>query len=979
MTMHRTQRTAVAIVATAMLASPGSGLAMESVRFEHLTVQDGLSQGHVGAIIQDHLGYIWLGTQDGLHRFDGHELVVHKHDPRDPRSLADSFVHDLAVDADGVLWIATDQGGLHRANPATGAIDRLDWGPESTSGLPSPLCNVLLITQDGALWIGLREGGLCQLRAGASRFECLQDQAGVPLGSGNVGVLMQRRSGELWVALTDRGIARLDPETGKLIDEGLVPGSIEGSVALLEDSLGRVWAGTFGEGLFRFQGQSMEPVVLDPDVGNQAQITISLLQARDGTIWIGTSEDGLLLLDPATERVRVLQHDPHEPSSVVGNAIRTLYQDPAGGVWVGSSGSGLSRYSPFRFKFGLHRIGGGGNASFVYAITEASDGSLWSGGGGPGLVRHHRDTGQITVHPVNVGDTRELEPGIMALLPAPDGDLWVGSTHYGLMRYHADTDRYEVLQEEFDLHSLAPAVDGLWLGTVDRGLVHYHTGTGAWQAWDDFDGLTSPDTITSLLVDHAGALWIGTARSGLFRHVPGSERFEHHTALFPGQELASDAVLSLYEDPAQRIWVGTRSGLSRMDRTAGVIHSWYEGAPLPNGVIYGILPDDRGQLWISSNKGLIRFHPETAEIVHYTQADGLQNDEFNRGAHHRSANGELFFGGVSGISSFRPGELRSNPDPPRLALTSYRLFNGESQAVPHDGLHLSYLEHAFDIEFAALDYAAPGRNRYSYKLDDYDPDWSSPSTRRTASWTRVPPGDYTLRLRASNSDGVWTPEGEEHTLPVTIVPPPWRRLPVQALSAALVALLAIVAAVARMVALGRQRDALAREVERRTAELETLARTDPLTGVANRRQLMEQGRAEIARAVRQGSSMALLMMDLDRFKRINDQLGHPAGDLALRALVRDCGEILRPFDTLGRVGGDEFVVLLPNADAVTALRVAGRIRVRLQARGSTPPLTVSIGVVALRDDENLDSLLLRADQALLEAKQRGRDQAVLGG
>ncbi len=954
--------------------STGPTWADASVRFENIGTRDGLSQGHVSAITQDRQGFIWIGTLDGLHRYDGHELVVFKHDPRDRGSLSDNVIHDLAVGPHGEVWVATQAGGLNRFNPGLGSFDRFDWGDGSASGLPSRQCDDLAFDADGTLWVSSGDGGICGLRRGAERFECLEDQHGVPLGTGAAGELLVTTDGQLWVALQNLGLARLDPSSGVLLDDGWVPGSERGNVTLMQDRSGTIWSGSYGHGVHRYIDGRMEPVPSLQELGPSAQIVTSLLQSRDGDIWIGTVSEGVFLLDPTSGEVEQVQHDPHKLSSIAGNSISSLHQDASGTVWVGTSGRGISRYSPYRFKFDLHRIEGEGNTGFVYAVIEGSDGTLWSGGGAPGLVEHH--DGTDILHAVEIDGRPVVGPFIMALHELEDGRLLLGTERGGLMAFDRGEGSFSVLWESDAVHAIAGAEGGVWFGTVRSGLHFLELATGATRRWDQDNSPLPKDLIGALLVDHAGAVWIGTSRSGLFRFDPTSESFQHYAA-GPGG-LAHDGVLSIHEDEERRLWLGTRGGLTRLDPSTGETVSFLEGSSLPNGVIYGILPDDEGYLWLSTNKGLTRFDPRGGPPRQYTERDGLQDDEFNRGAWHRSGSGELYFGGVNGISYFRPDELRDNPTPPRLALTSFRLFNGASQPVPAEGLRLSYREHAFAVEFSALDYAAPERCLYSYLLEGYDPAWSSPSSWRSASWTRVPPGSYTLRIRASNNDGVWTTPEQEIALPVTIVPPPWRRFPVQAASVLLMLGLLGASSLLYTRSLRRQRDRLLAEVQQRTQELQELARTDSLTGLANRRYLVEVLHAEVQRASRQGTDLCLLLMDLDSFKRINDDLGHPTGDRALRDLAQACSAACRPFDTLGRIGGDEFVLLLPNTGESGAMGVAERIRGLLRSPSLAVPLTVSIGAVKLLDGETPEELLQRADQALLQAKQRGKDQAVFG-
>jgi diguanylate cyclase (GGDEF)-like protein len=522
--------------------------------------------------------------------------------------------------------------------------------------------------------------------------------------------------------------------------------------------------------------------------------------------------------------------------------------------------------------------------------------------------------------------------------------------------------------------------------------------------------------VTRLLEDSRGSIWVGTDGGGLNRFDPETGSFSRftHDPEDPGS-LASDSVFALHIDAAGTLWIGTRGGgLDRLGHAAQAadhptFKNYSQRDGLPNEVIYGILPDGDGTLWLSTNNGLSRLDTRAETFVNYDANDGLQSNEFHFGSAYRSPQGELFFGGVNGFNAFYPARLQNNPHAPPVVLTSFLKFN---QPVPDLGpsaeiraIDLGYDDDVVTFEFAALDYSSPDDNRYVYMLEGFDKDWVDSGDVRRVTYTNLDPGQYVFRVRGTNNDGVWSEQGL--SLALDVETPPWQTAWAYALYALILG--GVVLAFLRAQERKLKREAaysrrLEQEVDTRTAELaqrnEELVQasiTDSLTGLANRRYLLEYMAKEVSQIQRRyarlvdgethdGSfDLAFMMVDLDNFKTINDTCGHAAGDVVLRQLKTILEDACRNSDILIRWGGDELLVVARDTDQSGVEALAERIRSRIEGHGfeledgQVVRTTSSIGFACYpflhspHEVLSWEQVVSTADRALYVAKRSGRN------
>jgi len=971
------------LLALAAAAAP----AASPMRFNRLGLDQGLSELAVNVIAQDPDGFLWIGTEDGLDRYDGYRFQHFTQDRANPASVPNNFIADIRFDSSGGLWLATDGGGVVRRDPQLGRFSRLESAVRGskTGGLDH--VRIVRIDSRGRVWIGTRDSGLALFDPATSTLRRFVHVARDPasLADNSVLAILEDRRGHVWIG-TDAGVDVLEPNTGHIehhLLSGLPrpqPGPLR-TRALLEDSRGIIWIGT-DAGLESFDPFKRQATTFASDADDPHSLPPASIEAlyedSEYRLWIGTA-DGLVRFDRESRVFETYRNDPRDVESLPDNHIVSIFEDRSGLLWVGTKFGGIAKWNPRSWSFGHHAAGAeeGFASHNIMSFTEDHDGRLWIGtfGGGLTAVSTHGRMLSFRANapgPDGLGDDR-----VMALLTARDGSVWAGTMGGGLDRIQADSHRVTHYRHDpADPSSLAAtgvmalledSKGRIWVGTYGGGLSWLdHGGTSFHTYPPDATDPTrfSNGRVTALAEDRSGRIWAGTDGGGLNVLDPNSGALIRlrHDATNP-HSLSADTIYVLHVDATgDAVWVGTRGGgldrvtMNSAENGAIAVSNLSEGNGLPNNTIYGILPDSAGRLWLSTNHGLACLDPHTGTVSSYHRSHGLQADEFNFGSHYRTRDGRLLFGGANGYNEFYPDRLQFNRSVPTVALTSLLKLG---RPMPTDAygqrgpLHFGYEDDVITFEFAALDFVAPEANSFEYRLDGFDRAWIHAGTLRTATYTHLPGGQYVLHVRAANADGVWNMNGL--TVPLDVDPPPWKTWPAYLLYALVAAILIHQAWLRQRRALARAADyrrQLEREVAYRTrqladrnaalqranSKLEEVSFTDALTSLGNRRSLAHEMPALIARIESNdwgngdGSRLALLVVDLDHLKPINDEHGHEAGDRLLIEVAAILSECVRANDKVVRWGGDEFVVVYAVRDLDGAAALAERIRFTVSNR-----------------------------------------------
>jgi ligand-binding sensor domain-containing protein len=796
---------------------------LEAVVFERISIEEGLSQSIVECILQDSRGFMWFGTQDGLNKYDGYRFTVLKQNPKDPNSLTGNWVLSLCEDRTGLIWIGMFNGGLNSYDPATGRFTRYRASPGDASSLSHDLVRTIFEDSRGTLWIGT-DGGLNRFDRATGTFVQYHADPNDPrsLSSDAVRKIGEDRSGFLWIG-TDDGLNRFDRATGESTRFRTVPGdprslSDNAVRSIYRDRDGVLWIGTeHGLNVFNPGTRDFTRFLSDPlDPGSLSHNAVySILEDTKSALWIGTNGGGLDRFDRKTGKFSAYRNDPYDPLSLSYNEIYSLCEDRSGVLWIGTWGGGISTFDTKKKEFAHYKRDANNPNSlgheFVWSFHEDADGILWIGTHGGGLDRLDRRKNEFSHYRHDPRNPNSLSNDIVRVLSADgSGTLWLGTNGGGIDAFDARTGKFTAYRNDpADPASLSN--DQIRCIFIDRtGLLWVGTWGGGMNAFDPSNGRCiryrndpaepnslSNDFVRTIYQDSTGIFWIGTHGGGLNRFDATTGRFSaYRENPDDSVSISSDFVMSIFESKNGEMWIGTwGGGLNRFDRARGTFKRYTEQDGLAGNAIYGTLEDEQGNLWLSSNNGLSRFNPKTETFKNYTVQDGLQSKEFNAGAFFKSRSGEMFFGGINGFNAFYPANIRDNSYIPPIVITSFTKLNREVKldAPPSElrTLKLSHRDYVFSFEFAALDFTAPGKNLYAYKMEGLDRDWVlTSSAKRFANYTTLRPGKYVFRVKGSNNDGVWNEAGT--AVAITITPPFWGTWWFRALAIAVAAGLALI-------------------------------------------------------------------------------------------------------------------------------------------------------------------------------------------
>ena len=797
------------------------------LRFDNISIEQGLSQSSVSVILQDSRGFLWFGTQDGLNRYDGYSFKIFKPEPNNPNSISSGGISAIAEDQDGQLWVGTDLAGLNRYDPVSGKFTQYQQDDKYSTSLADDHITALFVDMDDQVWVGTMNGldrfdpktGIFHhYPANMPPKESNNTTTPIPepdayraypypgistisnkLSSGHISAIHQDSRGKIWIGTTDGGLNVLDPAKNLFtiyqnIQDNPITINSNRITAIAEDDKGNLWIGTKnGVNLFNYKTGEFQnfknPLSLSGNSVNALEIDSA------GNLWIGTS-NGLDRLNKDRTNFVHYRNDPSFSKSLSNSYILSIYEDRGGVLWFGTFGSGVNKYDWGRSRFEYYRHDPDNpnslSGNFIFPIYIDHEGMAWIGTYGEGLNRFNWKTGEAASYLNDPQRADSLSSNwALAITEDQDNTIWIGTLN-GLDRldpkqetfthYHHDPSDPASISANSIMSLLVDSNNSLWIGT-SAGLDLMDQATGKFIRYtpDPEDpAKLSGGRILDIEEDNEGYLWIATGENGLNQFDPRTGTFKqyHHD---PKDEtsISSDSILSVYQDSKGRIWVGTQgSGLNLYHPETDSFIYYLERDGLPNGFVYGILEDDDGRLWMSTNFGISRFDPETETFQNFDANDGLQSNEFNSSSYAKGKDGEFYFGGINGLTVFQPMAITDNPHLPQVSLTS---LTQDNLPIPIDSsvetvrqVILEYPQNSMGFEFAALSYNQPDKNEYAYFLEGFDSNWHYIGTKRDGRYTNLPGGEYTLLLKAANNDGVWNETPVR--IQIKVIPPFWQTM-----------------------------------------------------------------------------------------------------------------------------------------------------------------------------------------------------------
>jgi signal transduction histidine kinase/ligand-binding sensor domain-containing protein/DNA-binding response OmpR family regulator len=756
----------------------------------NITIDNGLINNEVTAIHQDRYGFIWFGTRGGLNKYNGYEFNTIRSVPGSSNNLPNQAVEVIA-ESGNLLWIGNKTGGLNSYDILTDSITH--YNPPAAVKIQE--IKSLLVTKSGDLFIGALHG-LYILRKGI--FVTVDNRL-------TVSSLARDSADGIWVG-TVFGLYKYNPQQNKLDSISLGPKRFEVTSIAVDNQSKCLFLGTWGNGLVRYnlEDHSYKKYLSSPDPGGlTSNNTYRVMIDRNRNVWVGTWGGGLNKFDINTEAFESLRIKPLNVFNTDYDIVLSILQDNAGILWIGTDGGGICKVDPYRKKFNTITNTDVNKPilenTHITAVYEDRHGGFWLGTKGGGLYfsadkKHflHKDVG---TNPIRVNTFFEN-----------NNDLWVG-TGDGLVilkDYDHVFRPLWVKRSNTDTSGLSgPKVTAIvkdkngiiWVGTQEHGLnrvIDFHNEIPVFKHYPERVGVAGAiqnDRISCMLVDKSNRLWVGTY-DGLHVYNRENDNFELiKTADQNSKGLSNNTILSLAEDSYGTIWVGTQQGLNKLSFSESgkfSIESFYQCAGFPNDYVHAVLIDNENNVWMSTNKGITKYNIRTKNFRNFDIRDGVSSNTFSENISYRRPDGEMFFGSINGVTYFYPDSIYLNHYKPPVYITNLQI-NNQDVAVGNTIMNnkvlskalfltpqikLSYKENIISFSFAALDYHASDKNQYQYQLEGFDDKWVDAGSRRTVTFTSLPSGSYTFKVRASNSDQMWS--DDIATLQIAISAPPWK-------------------------------------------------------------------------------------------------------------------------------------------------------------------------------------------------------------
>ncbi|TKC08839.1 hybrid sensor histidine kinase/response regulator transcription factor [Pedobacter frigoris] len=772
----------------------------QKLHFEHLTVEDGLSRNSVLDITQDNFGFMWFATGHGLNRYDGSRFSTYINNPADSNSISDNYINSLFFDSRKTLWVGTSEG-LNSYVPETNNFKRIELLHQKGVLQPEVFC--VYEDKKNNIWAGT-DKGLFVKRSSASGF----------VNAGNLGLasefagseilcVYEDRFGFLWIG-TGRGLVKSRfnqkfSEVETFVHQPDLPGSISDSPikSIIEDSDGKIWMASESKGLnllYRNTGtfEHFEHLSGNPNglIHNSLR---KMTSDGKGNILIATQE-GLCVFDPVRRTFITYQNRVNDPLSLNQNSLYSLYRDKSENIWIGTYYGGVNVVYGIKTLFKTitrEENNLGINHNVVRSIIRDKKGNLWVGTEGGGLNYFDQQTNKFSYYTNSPKDPASLASNFVKTIYIDKSDnIWVGTSGGGLnlldpangkfKRFFSGRSMFESKRSAIST-ILEDSQNRFWVGGIGINGVYQRKGTQL-HPIKNFPLMEKlkDKMIIKFFEDETGNLWV-VCQTEIYRLSKNNKVVTKITVHNNRGNLKG--LNCLIQDHQGNIWFGFyHGGLCVYNPNAKKIIKRYtvkEG--LCNDNVLGILEDKQHDLWISTMNGLSRLNPRQETIQNYTISDGLADDEFTFSSVYKAGNGELFFGGMNGITYFLPEEIKGNNDKSSLVFTGLRLFNqyivpGKEQKILTKNiifrplLVFSSMQNIFTLEFALLNYIKSDKNRYAYKLDGVNQDWNE-TTLPQATYTNLPSGDYVFSVKGANNDGVWS---EAEHIQIRILPPFWR-------------------------------------------------------------------------------------------------------------------------------------------------------------------------------------------------------------
>ncbi len=824
-----------------------------NVYFSHYTTEQGLAHSSGNCFAQDSEGFLWIGSNGGLEKFDGYKFTIYKPEVGEPNSISSILVWSLFVDESDNLWIGTVGGGLNKyiRNKDEFISYRVD--PANPKSISNNNISCIFKDLSGRLWIGTMGGGLNLFNKATGEFIHFKKNPSDPnsLKDNIIHTYCIDKSGMIWLG-TENGISIFNPETNFCRNYIKRPGDLDkfdkaAIMSLASSHSGTIWIGTWRKGLYKYNEQQNQFVKLYDKSSQLGDEFYKVFEDTYRDIWIGTDK-GLHKYIPKTNFFIHFATDPTDAKSLSDNFVRTIFEDKTEVLWIGTNNGGLNKYDLHLKKFNHFTYKADKPSSLsnthVFSIIQDKSEKIWIGTrDGLNLFDQKRESFKcFKNNPDNLNSISNNS--VYAIASGKLSEIWIG-TNRGLNKLNTKTFNFTRYSNEpgnpnslsnDNVRALYYDKSGnLWIGNWGGGLDKFEPDKDKFTNYPVDAANLTINVVLTIIEDKNGIFWLGTYGNGLVKFNPANNKMVYYKADRNNpKKLKDDIVNTVFIDHLGKTWVGTAGGgLSEFNPQTESFITYDVKDGLPSMEIYSILEDGKGNLWISTGKGLSKYDPNNKTFTNYDADDGLYARVFYNNSCCKSNTGEMYFGGVNGFDIFIPDSIQSNPYLPQIAICDFQVFNrsvriGEKingriilqhPVSETKEIVLSHKEYIFSIEFTSLHFASPMKNKYAYMLEGFDKGWvNTDATRRFVSYTTLEPGKYTFRVKGSNNDGLWNETGT--SIKITILPPWWNTLWFKLAFVIFILFSLVTFFMYRISRLKKQQIILAQKVKERTIELE---------------------------------------------------------------------------------------------------------------------------------------------------------------
>ncbi len=770
----------------------------DATKFSRKTSRDGLSQSYIRNIVKDNNGFVWIGTSDGLNKYDGYTFKVYRSNSKVKGALSNSNIITTYIDKNGTLYVGTDNGGVNIYDSKQDTFTVYKHNPKDNQSLSSNRVTCFFEDSKAVFYVGTEDGGLNIFDRKTKKFKSVYKGYN-QLICNVIRAIKEDKEGNLWIG-ADCGITVINKYRNAFTHYAHTnnPNSLSTDVirTIFVDSEGSIWVGTAFGGLNLFNKKNKSFIHFyhnknDPNslLGDYVP---KICETKDGMIWVATNY-GISVFNKKNNTFTNYQNAPFDYDSLIDNGLNTIYADNEDNIWVGSI-AGLSIKESITSKFPCISYNPGIPAGLgsreVFSIYQDSKNRVWVGlRAGFDLFNQQAKTFEhyrVQPNGTSIGT-------VTSMFEDKYKKLWIGTFEQGVIAVDIDKNKYEVYEGIDSATNYKAPIRDIWFINEDKKgelyISSFSSGVYKFNRKQNkfyhlrWEGKNIPDFgITSFYIDSKNNLWLGSNLYGLIKINKDKgiyKTFENDPK--DSKSISDNFISNIYEDKIGNLWVGTQTGLNLLNSDNTFTH-YSEKNGLANNFINSILEDKKGYLWLSTNSGISKFNISTKLFKNFNINNGFDDNEFLSRSAFRLKNGEMIFGGLNGFNMFNPQKLATNKQVPTIFITDFKLFN--KSIIPADKesplnqvineatqIELSYKQSEFSFDFVALNFSRTKDNQYAYKLDGFDKDWIYVGTKRNASYTNIPPGEYDFKVKATNNDGIWNKNGT--SIKIIIVPPYW--------------------------------------------------------------------------------------------------------------------------------------------------------------------------------------------------------------